>query len=396
MSEKKAVTNKMRDEYRKASKKRKSQILDEFVRLTDYNRNYGARVLRSSKVSQRQEKYKKILQKPRGRKPTYGPEMIGPLQKVWAGMDFACAKRMRGGLDDMVDAMVRFGELSLSDEVLEKLGTISASTIDRLLAPARKKMKVKGRATTKPGTLLKSQIPIRLGTEWDDARIGFVECDLVAHCGTSTRGQYVNTLNVTDIVSGWSEQRAVLNKAQIHVLAALKDIKDSLPFKLLGVDSDNGSEFINNHLLKWCSKENLVFTRSRPHKKNDGCYVEQKNWSIVRQNIGYKRFETQGEVDLLNMIYDLISDHNNFFMPSVKLESKVRDGSRVIKKYTKPITPYRRLMASDDIDTATKDRLTELFKQLNPLELRREIARLRDILYGWDTRPQGIGKEKGT
>ena len=393
MSEKKAVTNQMRDEYKKASKKRKGQMLDEFVKLTGYNRSYGARKLRSPKVSRIYKRHKKVLQKPRGRKRFYGEEMIDPLRKIWASMDFACASRVAGGMEDMLDAMLRHGELAANAEVLSKLKTISASTIDRLLAPTRKNMQIKGRSTTKPGSLLKSQIPIRRGTEWDDAKIGFVEIDLVAHCGTTTKGQYANTLDVTDIMSGWSEQRAVINKARVHVIAALKNVKESLPFKLLGVDSDNGSEFINDHLLTWCTEEDLVFTRGRSGEKNDGCYVEQKNWSIVRQNVGYKRFETQREVDILNMMYDLISDHNNFFMPSVKLESKERDGSRIIKKYSKPMTPYRRLLASDDINQKTKDRLTKLFKQLNPSELRREIVRLRDILYGYTTMPQD--RERG-
>jgi len=310
-------------------------------------------------------------------------------------MDFACAKRMAGGMGDMLDAMVRFDEIDVDDEVMGKLRTVSASTIERLLGPTKKSMQIKGRATTKPGTLLKSQIPIRTGTEWDDLRPGFVECDLVTHCGITTKGQYVCTLNVTDVYSGWSEQRAVLNKAQIHVIKAIEDIALALPFKLLGIDSDNGTEFINNHLLKWCNQENLTFTRGRPYKKNDGCYVEQKNWSIVRQNIGYKRFESKREADLMNMIYDLVSCHNNFFMPSVKLESKKRDGARVTKKYSKPLTPYRRLLACDQIDTDTKKRLTEQFESLNPLELRREIVRLRDILYGHHTMPRteegGIG-----
>lgn len=395
MSEKKAVTNKMRDEYRKASRKRKSQMLDEFVKLTDYNRNYAARKLRSPNVSKIYTRHKKVLQKPRGRKRFYGEEMIDPLRKIWASMDFACASRVAGGMEDMLDAMLRHGELEVEGEVLSKLRTISASTIERLIAPSRKNMQIRGRSTTKPGSLLKSQIPVRLGTEWDDAQVGFVEMDLVAHCGTTTRGQYVNTLDVTDVASGWSEQRACINKARIHVKAALEDIKASLPFELLGVDSDNGTEFINDHLLVWCKEQDIVFTRSRPNKKNDGCYVEQKNWSIVRQNIGYRRFETQEEVNLLNMIYDLISDHNNFFMPSVKLVEKKRDGSRIIKRYSKPTTPYRRLMSSSDINQKTKDRLTRLYKQLNPSELRREIARLRDILYGYNTTPQDHERGNG-
>jgi hypothetical protein len=213
MSEKRSVTNELRDEYRKAGKKGKGVVLDRLCALAGYNRSYAARLFRSAKVTRSYKKVKKALQKPRGRKRKYGPECIGPLIKVWSVMDMACGRRMAAGMADTVGAMVRFDELDCPAEVIDKLCGMSASTIDRMLAVQRKKMGLKGRATTKPGTLLKSQIPIRTGTEWDEHTPGFVEMDTVSHCGQSTRGQYVVALDVTDIETTWSEQRACLNKA---------------------------------------------------------------------------------------------------------------------------------------------------------------------------------------
>jgi hypothetical protein len=238
MQERQSVTNEMRDKYRSAKKKRKGQILDEFCELTGYNRSYAARKLRSAKETGSYRKIKRVLQRTRGRKRIYGPELLEPLIKVWAVLDMACGKRCKAGMDDVTDAMVRFGELDYPREMIDRLRSMSASTIDRLLAVQKKKMNIKGRATTKPGTLLKGKIPIRTGTDWDERRPGFVEMDTVAHCGESTRGQYIVTLDVTDIQTTWSEQRAALNKAQAHVFPEVKEIRQRLPFDLLGVDSD--------------------------------------------------------------------------------------------------------------------------------------------------------------
>jgi hypothetical protein len=381
MSEKRSITNELRDKYRKAGKKEKGAILDRLCALAGYNRSYAARLLRSAKVTRSYKKVKKVLQKPRGRKRRYGPECMAPLVKVWSVMDMACGRRMAAGMVDTVSAMVRFGELDCPAETIEKLCAMSASTIERMLAVQRKKVGLKGRATTKPGTLLKSQIPIRTGTEWDKRHAGFVEMDTVAHCGDTTRGQYIVTLDVVDIKTTWSEQRACLNKAQVHVFAEVKEIQARLPFRLLGVDADCGSEFINDEMYRFCKKEGILFTRGRPYRKNDGCHIEQKNWSIVRQTVGYGRFETQKECDVLNEIYDCLRLLTNFFMPSQKLVSKTRDGARIVRTLDKPLTPYRRVLSFADIDAATKTRLTKLFATLNPAELRRKATQLVDELY---------------
>jgi hypothetical protein len=389
MSERRSVTNELRGEYRKAGKRRKGQILDEFCALTGYNRSYAARRLRSAKETRSYRKVKKALQKPRGRKRRYGPECMGPLIKVWAVMDMACGRRMAAGMADVVEAMVRFGELDCPDDVIGKLRGMSASTIDRLLAVQRRKLNPKGRSTTKPGTLLKRDIPIRTGTDWDEHMPGFVEMDTVAHCGDTTRGQYVVTLDVTDIETTWSEQRACLNKAQAHVFPEVKEIRARLPFKLRGMDTDGGSEFINDEMYRFCEKEGILFTRGRPHRKNDGCHIEQKNWSIVRQTVGYGRFETQGQCDLLNEVYDRLRLLTNFFMPSQKLMAKDRDGARIVRRLDEPLTPYRRVLASRHVDAATKRRLTTLFKTLDPVRLRREVSQILSRLYGADEGQKG-------
>jgi hypothetical protein len=389
MSEKRSVTNVMKEEYRKASKRQKGQMLDELCKLTGYNRSYASRKLRQAKQTRSDKKVREVLQRRKGRKKTYGPECLGPLIKVWAVLDTACGKRVAAGMDDVLDAMIRSGEIMLDVEVEAKLRRMSASTIDRLLVCEKKKMCLKGRATTKPGSLLKSKIPIRTGTEWNEGMPGFVEMDTVAHCGDTVRGQYVVSLDVTDIETTWSEQRACFNKAEKHVFAEVKEIRARIPFKVKGMDSDSGSEFINNEMYRYCKKEGILFTRGRPYKKNDGCHVEQKNWSIIRQTIGYGRFETQAECDILNEIYDRLRLLTNIIMPSQKLIFKGRDGGRIIRRLDTPLTPYRRVLASEHIDEATKRRLTVLFNTLNPAKLRREIVELVAKLYALANKLRG-------
>jgi hypothetical protein len=253
-------------------------------------------------------------------------------------------------------------------------------------------------STTKPGTLLKKNIPLRMGDEWDDAVPGFVEIDLVAHCGESTAGEYVNTLDVTDICTGWTETRAVINKAERHVHAALIVIGNQQPFTYKGIDSDNGSEFINHHLFRWCKKENIVFTRSRPYKKNDNCHVEQKNWHVVRRNIGYGRYEGQEAVDALNAYYANLRLYSNFFIPQTKLISKERINGRIRKKYDIPQTPYRRCLDSEDISEEVKKALQETHATLNPAALQKNMAASLDRIYSLQiiNRPKTKpGKEGG-
>jgi hypothetical protein len=273
----------------------------------------------------------------------------------------------------------------MSAETEAKLLTISAATIDRLLATERKKQVIKGRTLTKPGAMLKHQIPIRTFSDWDENKPGFVEIDLVGHDGGDARGDFCQTLDVTDVCTGWTETRAVRNKAQVWVFEALTHIRRSLPCPLLGIDSDNGGEFINHHLHGYCEQEQITFTRARPSRKNDNCFVEEKNNSVVRRNVGYRRYDTPEQLKILNDLYDELRLYTNYFLPVMKLVRKHRVGSKIKKIYDKPRTPYQRMLASPQLSKAKKKALRETYATLNPARLKRNITSLQDQLVSLPT-----------
>lgn len=385
MDERRAFVKNHAKEYQKAGKGKKEQILDVFVEAAGYNRVYAARILRQHGQRIWVAPGKAVrgdirLRPKRVRSKKYGPEVVGPLIQIWACLDYMCGKRLAEAIPSAVEALERHGELNLPPEIREKLLSISGATIDRLLAPEKRRYRLRGRTRTKPGSLLKSQIPVRTFADWDEQEPGFVEVDLVAHDGGSSQGDYAQTLDVTDICTGWSEQRAVLNKAQVWVFEALQEIRGRLPFPLRGIDSDNGGEFINHHLLDYCEQEKLTFTRARPYRKNDTCYVEQKNYSVVRRAVGYARFVGQHPVDVLNALYDRLRLRTNFFLPSMKLEKKERIGSRTLKKYDKPKTPYQRVLESPEMTESVKRRLRRQYRSVNPAQITREIRGLEDLL----------------
>jgi hypothetical protein len=290
---------------------------------------------------------------------------------------------------DIVEALERAGELEIPTEVRQKLLRVSAATIDRLLAPERRRLRVRGRSGTKPGSILKRQIPIRTFAEWDDHRPGFCEVDLVAHDGGSPYGEFCQTLDLTCVATGWTECRAVRNKAQRWCFEALLDIEESLPFPLLGLDSDNGSEFINDQLFRHCADRGITFTRSRPYRKNDNCFVEQKNWPVVRQNVGYARYDTEAELECLNELYAHLRLYVNYFQPQMKLVSKTRRGAKVTKRFDEARTPYQRVVASPDVGEEAKTLLRTTYLELNPAELKRQIAHLQERLLRINqTKPQ--------
>jgi len=372
--------------YQKASKKKKGAILDEFIALTGYDRcyasyllkNHGRKVWINNKVIVVGDIRKRHK---RQRQRTYCDDVLRALKHIWVIMDCICGKRLRPMLKEMLAILQRHKEIKVTREIKKKLLRISASTIDRILKPERKKYELKGRSLTKPGTLLKHQIPIRTFSDWDEQKPGFVEIDLVGHEGGNPRGDFIQTLNVTDVCTGWTEMQAVKNKAQIWVFEALKDIRGKLPFDLLGIDSDNGGEFINDHLVRFCREEQITFTRSRSYRKNDNCFIEQKNYTIVRRYVGYARYETDIAQKLLNELYGHLRLYVNFFQPVMKLIQKKRIGSRVRKKYDEPQTPYQRVLASPFVPEKKKEILRQEYAQLNPADLRRKIAKLQDKLF---------------
>jgi hypothetical protein len=373
MAERRAVTKQMAVRYHRAPKGEKGTMLDELCQLTGWTRRHARRALAQA-----------ILGKPtaarRPRPRTYGPEVFEPLRFVWATLGGPAGKRLAPFMAEAVEALERHDELELSPEVRTKLLQVSASTIDRMLAPERAKLRVKGRSGTKPGSILRRQIPIRTFAEWDDRRPGFCEVDLVAHDGGDPSGQFCHTLDLVCVATGWTEMRALLTKAQRWVREALEDIHAHLPFALLGLDSDNGSEFINTELFGWCESRQITFTRSRPYRKNDNCFVEQKNWPVVRQSVGYARYDTPAELQVLAELYGHLRLWVNFFQPQMKLISKTRRGAVVSKRFDVARTPYRRVLASPDVAEQAKRELTATYLELNPAELKRQIGRCQDRL----------------
>ena len=360
----------IRSRYQYATKEQKSQILDEFCSVCGYNRKYAIRLLNGKappKPSNRRSK--------RGRKPVYNhPFLVEVLREIWIRTNLPCAKRLKAIIPLWLPYYDKF---ILPEEVKQMLLNVSAATIDRILSTVRAKYNKKGLATTKPGSILKKQIPIKTN-QWDETTPGFLEADTVAHCDNSTAGMFVYTLNTVDIATGWTEQRAVWGKGEQGVLKAIKNIEASLPFSIKGFDCDNGSEFLNWHLKNyWTERKRPVqFTRARAYHKNDNAHIESKNWTHIRQYIGYQRFEHRELTHKLNELYT--SEWNlyfNFFIPSVKLISKNRIRSKIIKVHDDPKTPLQRLIDSEHISEQTKAALSRKFEELNPFHLENQMTR---------------------
>jgi hypothetical protein len=359
--------------YKRATRRaEKSALITELCATCDWHRKHGIRALKKFK------RFTKPKPKKRGRPSRYNkPSVIEPLKRIWLAANLPCSKRLKVILPLWLPAYAKeFGGLSL--DAIKALRNISASSIDRLLESTRARYRGRGRSTTKPGTLLRQQIPIKCN-QWDETRPGFLEADTVAHCGESVNGQYANTIDSVDIATGWTEQRAVWGKGEKGVLEQIEDIEKSLPFALLGFDSDNGNEFLNHHLFKHFTKRNspVQFTRSRAYHKDDNAHIEQKNWTHVRLWFGYHRIENPKAVELMNDLYrsDAWRLYHNFFLPSVKLIEKKRIASKTVKRYDKPKTPYQRVLESPDIKPSIKRALKEQYETANPFAFRKEIEK---------------------
>jgi hypothetical protein len=364
----------LRGRYLKAStREEKSRILDEYCCNTGQARKYVIRRIQPG-VDLRPRQRKK-------RRETYDGEVKAALVKVWEIFDYSCGQRLKSILETEVERLRSLGELKVSDEVALKLEGISSATIDRKLRHQREVLHLlRSKGGPKPGSLLKQKIPIRL-TDWDTSVVGYVEMDLVIHCGSSTLGEYINTLSTTEVSSGWWEGEAIIGKSQEATFQALKKIRGMTPFEWKGVDSDNGSEFINDILYKYCRREKLEFTRSRPSRKNDNAYIEQKNWTHVRKTLGYLRYDTSAELSIINDLYhNDLRLYKNFFQPVMKLASKERIGGRVKRRYDIPRTPYQRLIESGQIPEEAKRQLEDVYLNLNPAELKRSIDAKLDKL----------------
>ena len=375
----------IRQRYRAGNKKEKGKILDEFTKVTGLHRKAAIRLLR--------RKSQGNSRKTRGRTKYYGNEVTVALRIIWEASDRLCSKRLQPFIPEMIRVLRQHGEQHINLTLESQLCQMSSATIDRLLRPWRRLGGRRGLATTKPGSLLKNAIPIRTFTEWQENKPGFLEMDLVAHCGESTDGFYLNTLTAVDIASVWTECTIVWGKGQDRVGGAIHRVKERLPFRLLGLDSDNGSEFINQHLYNYCRRWNIQFTRSRSYKKNDSCYVEQKNWNMVRRVIGYERYTSRSAYDCLDRIYGLLRLYMNFFQPTMKLLSKSRHGAKVHKVYDIAQTPYQRLLKLGILSQAKQTELAAVYCGLNPVVLLKQINENLDKLWKLadrrDSPPQG-------
>jgi hypothetical protein len=385
---KNALTREVSKRYQHADKKEKTRILDELVKITELNRKYlSHKLARWGKTTTvfllgetvRLTASPRKRKKGGGRKPVYTEEFTAVLRAVWAFFWYRCGKILAPFMRAQMQHLK--SEFRITPEVMELLLKASPATIDRKLKKDKKKLALKGKSRTRPGSLLKKQIPVRTYYADADKNPGFFEVDTVHHCGIRESGEFCLTLSATDVYSGWVELRPLLNKAEKWILQALPDIKSSLPFPFLGLDSDNGSEFINKPLLKWCSLQSIQFTRSRPYHKNDNCFVEQKNNSCVRNFVGYGRFSSAQERDALGRVYRPLCLLLNYFMPTQKLLSKTRAGSKIKKVYDKNVlSPYQRLLSSPNLSDGAKGELTRRYGLYNPVELQREVHHAVDAL----------------
>ncbi len=360
--------------YIGASKEEKGLILDEYCENTGQNRKYVIRKIRAPIVVEGRAR--------RRRSRVYDHDVVVALARLWKIFDYPCGQRLAPLLKVEVERLRGFGELAVTDEVAEKLLVISPATIDRRLK--REKVVVgqfRRKGHSKPGSLLYQKIPVRLN-DWDTSVIGNLGVDFVEHCGSSKKGHYANSLCVTDIASGWWEAQAIMGRGQKPTLDALQMIRERSPLTWLEIHPDNDSSFINDHLLKYCQAEEIRFSRSRPHHKNDNCYVEQKNWTHIKKVFGYLRYDTSQQLDIINDLYEnKLRLYKNFFQTVMKLKEKIRVGGKVHRKYDQAKTPYQRLMESDQIDRKTKKELKATYLSLNPAQLKRDIEDKLNQLY---------------
>lgn len=368
--ERRAYLEAIRARYRRASKAGKTAILNEFCAVCGYHRKYALRLLGNHRRSRR------AAHKPGPASRYDTPELVEALRTIWMASDQLCSRRLKAALPLWLPHYATSFH-PLSADALARLGSISAATIDRLLKPIRAKTGRKGLSGTKPGTLLKKHIPIQAGV-WDITQPGFMEADTVAHCGDSLAGDFVWSLTMTDICTAWTECRATWNKGSDGVMTQIKAVQKALPFPVKGFDCDNGSEFLTWHLLRYFQshQQPIQFTRSRPYHSNDNAHVEQKNWSCVRQLLGYDRLENPKMVKMMNDLYaNEFSLFTNLFCPTLKLTSKAREGSKWVRKHGKPITPAQRVLDHPDIPKSTKERISAQMTSLNPFLIQKQIQR---------------------
>ena len=362
----------LRQEYRRASKKEKSRLLSEARKRTRLNRKVLIRKLaRVPKANRRRTQ----------RGASYGAEVVTALAVLWEWFDFACGQRLAAALQREVPRLRAAGELKCSDEVAEKLVKISPKTIDRLLQREKQVRRINRPRSGRVHPLLYQRIPVKVAAEWDIEEIGNVQVDYVEHCGRSSGGQYIHTVSTVDIASGWWEGEAIPARTQEQTRQALDRIRKRVPFRIREIHPDNDSGLINDLLWRYCRQRHIQLSRSRPYQKNDNAWVEQRNWTHVRKEVGYRRFDTSAELAVMTALYAVLRLYKNFFQPTLKLKTKERVGGKIHRRYEPAKTPYQRLLDSGQLSPAWEKRLSTQYERLNVVQLRRHMERLRKELF---------------
>jgi hypothetical protein len=368
----------LREEYRKADKKTKTQLLNEARKRTRLNRKVLIRKLAHPALPARERR-------PRGR--TYGVEVIAPLVKIWEIFDYPCGQRLAPALRENLEALRGRGTIRCRDEIASKLNRMSARTMDRLLAREKQVRCLRRNRSAGVHPLLYQKIPVKVASEWDTKEVGNLQVDYVEHCGRSAGGQYLHTLSAVDIASGWWEPEAITARSQAESKEALDRMRKRLPFRMQEIHPDNDTGLINDLLWRYCRQAGIKMSRSRPYKKNDNAWIEQRNWSHVRQVVGYARFDTTAQLAILRELYACLRLYKNFFQPTMKLLEKVRSGGKIHRKYDQAKTPYARLMESGQLSPAARKRLAAEHQSLDVADLRNRLEQLKQQLFATTVEP---------
>jgi hypothetical protein len=385
LSARKELLASVRQKYHDSDWKEKGRILDGFVAATGYDRKHAIQLMNATAEPEKS--------KERPARQTYDEQTRQALYSIWYTANQICSKRLVPFLPELIAVMERHGHLRLPAEVRTRLLCISPSTVDRLLRPERESIK-QGVSTTRSGNLLKHQIQVRTFADWDDVTPGFLEADLVAHCGGNTNGPFLNTLVLVDIATGWLECIPLLRKSASDVIDGLRVVNELLPFPIQGLDTDCGSEFINYDLLDYCEERKITFTRARTHRKNDQAHIEEKNGSVVRRLVGYDRFEGRKAWEALAQLYRVLRKYINYFQPSLKLIEKERCGAKVSKKYDPAKTPYQRVLLSEHISQTNKDSLTREYESIDPVDMLTQLEKLQDQLWTFSWNKNGKAEDQ--
>lgn len=363
------LLNQLRLKYHTLSRREKAETINALILSTGYSRKAAIRALNKA------ARDKPILKRQR-RKPSRYDTILPGLRQIWKASNYLCGKRLHEALPLYISRMSQASELHLTDSQIDLLLTISAATIDRLLRVDRSKVRPKGRCTTRPGSILLHQIMVKTFAEWNDTKPGYFAMDWVAFCGESLQGEFVYVLSMTDIATGWMALAAFMGRSEYAFTEAILTVMKSLPFALRGIHVDNDSTFINHHVYRFCLSNQITMSRSRPNKNNDNCFVEQKNWDVVRKNLGYSRYDTQDQLAIIKQVLPLIEIYQNVFQPSMRLACKYRDGAKVHKTYRKAKAPLQQLSEDKSTPSELAYMLQNLYADLSPLQLRKQIDAL--------------------